>query len=57
MIAVSLFRRVREWRREHSLRRELDSLSDRQLADIGLRRDQIDLVAMGGVPVSRPLPL
>jgi uncharacterized protein YjiS (DUF1127 family) len=57
MRAVSLYRAVRDWGRTHSLRRELERLSDRQLADIGLRREQIELVsAHGGMAASR-MPL
>lgn len=56
MSAVSLFRTVRDWGRTHTLRRELERLSDRQLADIGLRREQIGLVAAGEAPFHSRFP-
>lgn len=43
-------RGFREWRRLASVR-ELENLSDYQLADIGLRRDQLLLFAFEGEPI------
>lgn len=57
MSAVSMYRTVRDWGRNRSLRRELDRLSDRQLADIGLRREQIELVAGGDAAFARRYPI
>lgn len=57
MLAISLLDRVKSWQRSRTLRRELAGLSDRQLADIGLRREQIDLVASGALGRATPRPL
>ena len=57
MMALSLLGRVKAWQRSRTLRRELAGLSDRQLADIGLRREQIDLVASGDPIRATPRPL
>jgi uncharacterized protein YjiS (DUF1127 family) len=56
MSAVSFYRVVRDWGRTRSLRRELERLSDRQLADIGLRREQIELVTAGATAGSERFP-
>jgi uncharacterized protein YjiS (DUF1127 family) len=39
-----LFRRYRAWKRCEAERRELMQLTDRDLADIGISRSEIDLV-------------
>lgn len=57
MLALGILRRVQSWQRSRTLRRELEGLSDRQLADIGLRREQIDLVAQGLLMRNRPMPI
>lgn len=56
MSAGSFYRTVRDWGRSRSLRRELERLSDRQLADIGLRREQIGLVTAGAAPFDARFP-
>jgi len=38
---------IRRWRLEENTRRELRRLNDRQLADIGITRFDIDSVARG----------
>jgi uncharacterized protein YjiS (DUF1127 family) len=57
MLALTILRRLETWQKSRALRRELEGLSDRQLADIGLRRDQIDLVATGARLRATQLPL
>ncbi|MEX2650449.1 MAG: DUF1127 domain-containing protein [Alphaproteobacteria bacterium] len=57
MLALTILRRLGTWRKSRTLRRELEGLTDRQLTDIGLRRDQIDLVAHGGLVRSSALTL
>lgn len=42
---MTLMRRFREWRRYMNTVRELDSLSNRELEDVGLTRDQISRYA------------
>ena len=44
---------VRTWQERHRTRQELGRLSDRELADIGLRRDTIDAAARGDIVRSR----
>jgi len=43
----SVFDSIRRWRLQGSTRRELMRLSDRQLADIGITRFDIDAVSRG----------
>ena len=43
----TLFATLKTWNDERITRRNLHRLSDRELDDIGLRRDEIDLVAKG----------
>jgi len=57
MSKLGLWNKVRGWHQERALKRELEQLTDRQLADIGLRREQIEFVARGGMPMARPLPI
>lgn len=45
MILSHFFRFLRQWRRFNASLRELDALSDRELADIGLNRSDIVRVA------------
>lgn len=40
---------IRRWRAEHRTRRSLSALDDKGLADLGLYRDQIGLVARQGL--------
>ena len=44
MILSTLFRRYRAWKRRELERRELIQLTDRELADIGISRLDIDRV-------------
>lgn len=44
---ATLVSRVSEWRDMRATRRALSRLSDRELADIGLTRSDIDWVAQG----------
>ena len=44
---------VRKWQERHRVRHELRRLSDRDLADIGLTRDTIDVAARGEIVRSR----
>lgn len=46
-IFVSLAATLREWNENRLTRNALARLSDRELADIGLTRDDIDAVAHG----------
>jgi uncharacterized protein YjiS (DUF1127 family) len=57
MMTRNLFGRVKAWQRTRTLRQELAGLSDRQLADIGLRREQIELVASGMLVRASARPL
>jgi uncharacterized protein YjiS (DUF1127 family) len=57
MSTLGLWNKVRGWNQERALKRELEQLTDRQLADIGLRREQIEFACRGGIPMSRPLPI
>ena len=57
MSTFGLLNKVRGWHQERALKRELEQLTDRQLADIGLRREQIEFVTRGGMPMARPLPI
>ena len=47
MIAVSILKAVREWRNRSRANYELSTMSDRQLADIGISRGDIDAVVHG----------
>ena len=47
MFGTTLIDAVRRWRRGVETRRALHVLSDARLADIGIRRDDIDDVAAG----------
>jgi len=42
---TSITRTVNAWRRAGAVRRELSHLSDRELADIGITRSDIDRIA------------
>jgi uncharacterized protein YjiS (DUF1127 family) len=42
---TSITRTVNAWRRAETVRRELSQLSDRELADIGINRSDIDRIA------------
>jgi uncharacterized protein YjiS (DUF1127 family) len=44
VILHTLFRRHRAWKRPVAERRELMQLTDRELADIGISRSEIDRV-------------
>ena len=43
----AFFATLKTWNDERITRRELNALSDRELADVGLRRSDIDDVARG----------
>jgi len=47
MILKKIFEVIREWRMRGQIRQELYRMSDQQLADIGLTREDIDSVADG----------
>ena len=47
-------RAVRKWRERSRARRELQRLTDLELADIGLSRGDIDAVVRGDIARSRP---
>ena len=44
---TSIARLFNEWKRYSEARRELSHLSDRELADIGITRSDIDRIALG----------
>jgi uncharacterized protein YjiS (DUF1127 family) len=44
---TSIVRRYQAWRRYETVRRELSHLTDRELADIGITRSDIDRIAFG----------
>ena len=44
---TSIVRRYQAWRRYETVRREVSHLTDRELADIGIIRPDIDRVASG----------
>jgi uncharacterized protein YjiS (DUF1127 family) len=46
MLAL-IARRYRAWRRYETVLRELAQLTDRELADIGIHRSQIEWIASG----------
>lgn len=45
---MNLIRKYRDWRRYMDTVRELNSLSNRELADVGLTREQIPHVFRNG---------
>ena len=47
MIAYSIFNAIRKWHNRSRISYELSSMSDRQLADIGISRSDIDAVVHG----------
>jgi uncharacterized protein YjiS (DUF1127 family) len=44
---TSIGRRYQAWRRYEAVRRELSHLTDRELADIGITRSDIERIASG----------
>jgi uncharacterized protein YjiS (DUF1127 family) len=44
---TSIARRYQAWRRYEAVRRELSHLTDRELADIGISRSEIERIASG----------
>lgn len=44
---ASLARLLQSWRRSEEAKRELSHLSDRELADIGITRSDIERIASG----------
>jgi uncharacterized protein YjiS (DUF1127 family) len=42
---TSIARLFQDWKRQETVRRELSHLSDRELADIGITRSDIDRIA------------
>jgi uncharacterized protein YjiS (DUF1127 family) len=44
---TSILRRYQAWSRYETVRRELSHLTDRELADIGITRSDIDRIASG----------
>jgi len=49
MFAASIVRAVRRWHESARIRQQLETLDDRQLADIGLSRGDIEAVAHGRI--------
>ncbi|MSO74729.1 MAG: DUF1127 domain-containing protein [Alphaproteobacteria bacterium] len=47
MIGIKMLNAVRRWREQGRVLNELQSMDDRQLADIGLSRGDIESVASG----------
>ncbi|MDP6589022.1 MAG: DUF1127 domain-containing protein [Alphaproteobacteria bacterium] len=47
MITDSIFKAIREWRNRSRDNYELNGMSDRQLADIGISRGDINAVVHG----------
>lgn len=47
MFANSLFSTIRAWHTRSRVSHELSAMSDRQLADIGISRNDIDAVVSG----------
>lgn len=47
MLGLSVVRSIRRWREHGRVLNELQSMDDRQLADIGLSRGDIESVAAG----------
>jgi len=47
MFGQKIVSNFRAWRARETVRNELRCLSDRQLADIGINRSEIDSVALG----------
>lgn len=47
MIGSTIVRTVRRWVEQSEVRHQLETLDDRQLADIGLSRGDIEAVATG----------
>ena len=45
---TSIVRLYQTWRRHETVRRELSHLTDRELADIGITRSDIERIASGG---------
>lgn len=54
MIDFRLSERFRRWRARTDLRSELWSMDERQLSDIGISRNQIELVVRGKLSNDRP---
>lgn len=44
----TIAQKLQDWRRQHLSARELSRLSDRELADLGIRRSDIEFVARTG---------
>jgi uncharacterized protein YjiS (DUF1127 family) len=44
---TSIVRRYQAWKRYETVRRELSHLTDRELADIGITRSEIERIASG----------
>ena len=53
MDITTITRRVRRWQERNRARRELYSLSDRGLADIGLTRSGIEAAVRGDIASAR----
>ena len=54
MLALRMLHRLGKWHDARRVRSELDHLSDRMLADIGVVREDIGLVARGVLLTRRP---
>ena len=52
MIGSAVVRAIRRWQERERVREQLAAMDDRQLADIGLSRGDIEAVAEG--KISRP---
>ena len=53
MVFTAITQAVRKWQERHRVRRELQRLSDRDLADIGLTRDTVSEAVRGEIVRSR----
>ena len=53
MDIANITQAVRKWQERHRVRQELQRLSDRDLADIGLTRDAISEAVRGEIVRSR----
>ena len=51
---ISIVRLYQAWRRHETARRELSHLTDRELADIGITRSDIERIASGEAFANRP---
>jgi uncharacterized protein YjiS (DUF1127 family) len=50
MFGIGILHAIQRWQRQARVRDELYAMDDRQLADIGLSRGDIEQVVRGGSP-------